>query len=342
MNLNHWEERGTEMAEILSQNEIDELLNALDSGELNVTEIQKDTEEKKVKLYDFRRPNKFSKDQLRTMQVIYENYSRLMASYLSGILRSFCQADVISVEPQTYYEFINSLPDPVVLGVMDFRPLSGSAIMEISPDIAFTIIDKLLGGCGRLLNSKRDFTEIEISLIQRIINKLVFLMNEPWANVINTDFKLDRVETNPQFAQFISPNETIAIITMNISIGEVEGIINICIPHMVVEPIIDQLSTKYWYSSGVGKNGDNDQSHLLAKRIEDTCVDLKAVLGVIEISVREFIGLQIGDVITLERQVKDEISLVVGGREKFSGIIGTRNNKYAVQITKRKGGSKDE
>ena len=126
------------MAEILSQSEIDELLSALDSGEFNVTEIQKDIEEKKVKLYDFRRPNKFAKDQLRTMQVIYEIYSRLMASYLSGILRTFCQAEVISVEPQTYYEFINSLPDPVVLGILDFRPLNGSAIMEIS-DIIFPL-----------------------------------------------------------------------------------------------------------------------------------------------------------------------------------------------------------
>lgn len=338
MNMNRWEEEGTEMTEILSQNEIDELLNALNSGEFNVTEIQSDIEEKKVKLYDFRRPNKFAKDQLRTMQVIYENYSRLMASYLSGILRSFCQVEVISVEPQTYYEFINSLPDPVVLGILNFRTLSGSTIMEVSPDIAFSIIDKLLGGSGRLIHNKRDFTDIEISLVQKIINQMVSLMDEPWANIIHTEFKLDRIETNPQFAQIISPNETIAIITMNISIGEVEGIINICIPHMVIEPILGQLSTKYWFSSGVEKDGDKDQSILLVKRIEDTYVDLRAVLGIAEITVREFIGLQTGDVITLQNQVKEEISLVVGEQEKFSGIMGTKSNRYAVQVTKRKGG----
>lgn len=325
------------MAEILSQNEIDDLLNALNSGELNVTEIQDDVEEKKVKLYDFRRPDKFAKDQLRTMQVIYENYSRLMASYLSGVLRSYCEVEVISVEPQTYYEFINSLPDPVVLGFLDFRPLSGSAIMEISPDIAFTIIDKILGGSGRLIPHKRDLTEIEIILIRRIVNQLLSLMHEPWANVIQTDFRLERIETNPQFAQIISPNETIAIITMNITIGEIEGMINICIPHMVIEPIIDQLSTKHWFSSGLEGSKANDQSAILAKKIEDTYIDLRAVLGMAEITVREFVGLQIGDVIRLENQAKEEISLVVGGQDKFSGIIGTKNNRYAIQITKRKG-----
>lgn len=331
------------MAEILSQNEIDELLNALKSGEFNVTEIQNESQEKKVSVYDFRRPNKFAKDQLRTMQVIYENYSRLMASYLSGVLRSFCQVEVISVEPQTYYEFINSLPEPVVLGILDFRPLSGSAIMEISPDIAFCIIDKILGGSGKLVYNKRDFTEIEITLLQRIVNQLTSLMNEPWANVIQTDFKLERIEINPQFAQIISPNETIAIITMNISIGEIEGMVNICIPHIVIEPIIEQLSTRYWFSSGADENRRKTHSAQIEKSIRDAYVDLRAVLGIAEITVKEFITLQVGDVIKLDSHVKDEIVLVVGGQEKFSGIVGTKNNKYAVQVTDKKGGElKDE
>jgi flagellar motor switch protein FliM len=332
------------MAEILSQSEIDELLNALQSGEFNVTDIQKETEEKKVRVYDFRRPHKFAKDQLRTMEVIYENYSRLMASYLSGVLRSFCQVEVISVEPQTYYEFINSLPEPVVLGIIDFRSLNGSAIMEISPDIAFAIIDKLLGGPGRVINNSkaRDFTEIEISLIRQIVNQLTSLMDEPWANVITTDFRLERIETNPQFAQIISPNETIAIITMNISIGDIEGIVNICIPHMVIEPIADQLSTKYWFSSGFEKDKDSSKSELLAKKIKKAYVDIKAVIGTTEITVRDFIGLQIGDVIRLNKKAGEEIPIVVGGQEKFKGIIGTKNSRYAVQITAKKGGGRED
>ena len=168
-------------------------------------------------------------------------------------------------------------------------------------------------------------------------------MDEPWANVMRTDFKLDRIETNPQFAQIMSPNETIAIITMNIGIGEIEGIVNICIPHMVIEPISDQLSTKHWFSSGFKQDVDSDKSALLTKRIQDAHVCLSAVIGATRITVREFVDLQIGDVIKLDKKAGEEISLVVGGQEKFAGIIGTRNNKYAVQITKMKGGGpKDE
>ena len=129
-------------------------------------------------------------------------------------------------------------------------------------------------------------------------------MDEPWANVITTDFRLERIETNPQFAQIISPNETIAIITMNISIGDIEGIVNICIPHMVIEPIADQLSTKYWFSSGFEKDKDSSKSELLAKKIKKAYVDIKAVIGTTEITVRDFIGLQIGDVIRLNKKVK--------------------------------------
>lgn len=332
------------MAEILSQSEIDELLNALSSGEFNVTDIQKETEEKKVRIYDFRRPNKFAKDQLRTMEVIYEYYSRLVSSYLSGILRTFCQAEVISVEPQTYYEFINSLPEPVVLGIIDFRPLDGSAIMEISPDIAFSIIDKLLGGPGGAihLSKTRNFTEIEISLIEQVVHQLVSLMDEPWANVIDTNFKLEKIETNPQFAQIISPNETIAIITMNLSIGDIEGIVNICIPHIVIEPITDQLSTKYWFSSQSEKNAADAKSDLLASKIKRAIVDIKAVIGTAQITVRDFIGLQKGDVIKLNKKAGEEISLVIGGIEKFRGIIGIKSNKYAVQITQLKGGETED
>lgn len=326
------------MADILSQNEIDELLNALSTGELDAKEIKDESVEKRVKPYDFRRPDKFAKDQLRTMQVIHENYSRLIASYFSGILRSFCQVEVISVEPQTYYEFINSLPDPVVLGIYAFKPLAGSAIIEISPDVTYAIIDKILGGSGGLVEFKRDFTDIELSLIQRITTQLVATMNEPWVNVMKSDFKLERIETNPQFAQIISPNETIAIITMNISIGGVDGMINICIPHMVIEPIIDQLSTKYWFTSNLEGEKDESQTTLLTHQIEDTAVDLKAILGNSRITIKEFIGLQIGDVIKLETQMKDGISLAVGERKKFSGVVGVKNNKYAVQITDIKGG----
>lgn len=330
------------MADILSQNEIDELLKALSSGEIDVNEIQEQAHEKKITTYDFRRPNKFAKDQLRTLQIIYENFSRLMASYLSGVLRTYCQVDLVSVEPQTYYEFINSLPDPVILGIIDFKPLKGSIIMEFSPGIVFSIIDKILGGTGKFTDSTRDFTEIEIALIERIIKQLLLLMSESWTNVMDTSFKLARIETNAQFAQIISPNETIAIITVNVNIANREGMMNICIPHMVIEPIINQLSTKYWFSTKMTEEGNKDESSILTKKIEETYLELRAILGNAQITIREFLGLQQGDVIMLDRKVEEDISLVVGDGEKFSAIVGVKDKKLAVQITRKEWGEVED
>lgn len=325
------------MSDVLSQQEIDELLKALSSGELNINEIKEENQEKKIKLYDFRRPNKFAKDQLRTLQIIHENFSRLMTSYFSGVLRTYCQIDVVSVEPQTYYEFNNSLPEPVMLAIIEFKPLKGSIIMEFSPEIVYTIIDRLLGGPGKTPGKVRSFTEIEIVLAERLIRHLTGLMNESWANVLKTDLRLSRIETNAQFAQIISPNETIAIITMNAQIGEVEGIINLCIPHMVLEPILPRLSTRFWYSSKLDDEERDIQTEKIEKTIEKAELTIKAVVGETTITVGDFIGLQPGDVIKLDRKIKDDISIVIENRKKFCGIIGIKNKKLAVQITSKQG-----
>jgi len=321
------------LSDVLSQQEIDELLKALSSGELNINEIKEENQEKKIKLYDFRRPNKFAKDQLRTLQIIHENFSRLMTSYFSGVLRTYCQIDVVSVEPQTYYEFNNSLPEPVMLAIIEFKPLKGSIIMEFSPEIVYTIIDRLLGGPGKTAGKVRNFTEIEIVLTERLIKHLIGLMNESWANVLKTDLRLNRIETNAQFAQIVSPNETIAIITMNAQIGEVEGIINLCIPHMVLEPILPKLSTRFWYSSKIDDEERDVQSERIEKMIENAELTVKAVVGETTITVGDFIGLQPGDVIKLDRKINEDISIVIENRKKFCGIIGIKDKKFAVQIT---------
>lgn len=325
------------MSDVLSQQEIDELLKALSSGELNINQIKEEAEEKKVRVYDFRRPNKFAKDQLRTLQIIYENFSRLMSSYLSGMLRTYCQVDVVSVEPQTYYEFINSLPDPVMLAIIDFKPLKGSMIMEFSPEIVYTIIDRLLGGPGKTTDKVRDFTEIEITLTERLVRHLTGLMSESWANVLKADFKINTIETNAQFAQIISPNETIAIITMNALVGDAEGIINLCIPYIVIEPILPKLSTKFWFSGKMDEEDRDVQTEKIAKSIENTYINVRAVLGRTTITVRDFLGLQPGDVIKLDRKVEEDIAIVIENVQKFSGVVGIKNNRMAVQITSKQG-----
>lgn len=322
------------MADVLSQKEIDSLLNAWTSGEIDVAEIEEKPTDKKVREYDFRRPHKFSKDQLRTLQMIHENFSRAASSYLSGALRVFCDAEVAAVEPQTYHEFINSLPEIVVLAVVDFNPLKkNSSVIMLPSDITFAIVDRLLGGVGDLSEKSRSFSEIELALIERIIKRMLAIMGEAWSTVIKADFKLVRTESSAQFVQIVSPNETMAIVTINLNVGGVDGMINVCIPHLVLEPILENLSTKYWYSSRMQDETSNRSSSLLSKSIETADIECKAILGETTITVRDFLHLQHGDVIQLQKNINSDVDFFVGNIRKFRGHIGSRSKRLAVKIS---------
>ena len=252
------------MSDILTQNEIDALLNALNTGAVDVEDIKGDQTEDKIKKYDFKSPKKLAKDQLKTLQIIHENFSRMLNTFLSGYLRTYVQTEVLSVEELSYYEFSNSIVNPAVLSIIDFFPLNGQIIMDMSSVVAFTLIDRILGGQGKEVQESRPFTEIEITLIRNILKQIAVLMIDPWENVIELDPKLDKVETNSQFAQIVSPNETTALITLNLKIGETEGFLNICIPHIVIEPILPKLSTKFWFAN-IGKQITKKDRHVIEK-----------------------------------------------------------------------------
>lgn len=320
------------MSDVLSQGEIDALLQALSTGEVDVTEITEETKEKKVKKYDFRRPDKFAKDQLRTLQIIHENYARLLNTFLSGYLRSLTQVELLTVEQLTYYEFSNSISNPAVLGIVDFSPLSGQIIVDITPDIAFVMIDRILGGIGSVLDETRTFTEIEITLLRKIMKQIIKIVKEPWENVLNVEPRLEKIETNSQFAQIVSPNETIALITLSVRIGEVEGMINICIPHLVIEPMLQNLSTKFWFAT-LNKERTSEDEMMLTSRVEKTEVELKAVIGETYITVSDFLDLQIGDVIQLDTLISDDVKIYIGDSMKFSGKPGTKKKNVAIQIS---------
>lgn len=320
------------MSDILSQNEIDALLNALNTGEVDVNEITEEKSEKKIKLYDFKSPKKLAKDQLKTLQIIHENFSRGLNTFLSGYLRTYVQTEVVSVEELSYYEFSNSIVNPAVLSIIDLYPLSGQIIIDMSSTVAFTLIDRILGGQGRGMDETRSFTEIEITLIKKIIKQVTTLMIDPWENVIELEPKLDKIETNSQFAQIVSPNETTALITLNLKVGEVEGYLNICIPHIVIEPILPKLSTKFWFSS-ISKEVTEKDKTLLEKRLVGSTVDVTVELGHTYITVSEFLGLQLGDVIVLDKNPNKELEIKVGKRHKYFGAPGTVKNKVAVKIT---------
>ena len=319
------------MGDVLSQNEIDNLLQALSSGELDVEGI-KEQDEKQVKDYDFARPSKFSKEHLRTLEIIFENYGRLLSTNLPVYLRKNVQVEVMNSEAVTYSEFSNALSNPVLLGIINFAPLQGNIILEMASNLGYAIVDRMLGGRGESLERVRDFSEIERLIIERIFIVCVNLMSEPWKNVVEIQPRLERIETNSQFAQIISPSEMIAIVTINIKVGDVEGLMNVCLPYLTLEDVVDKLNTKYWYSNLKNKD-ETDYSDTIEFMIQRAKVPVKAVLGNSVVSVNDFATLQPGDIIRLDRKVEDELDIYVGNIRKFTALPGSSEDKYAVRIT---------
>lgn len=319
------------MGEVLSQSEIDNLLAALSSGELDVEQMQ-DTPDKQVKDYDFKRPAKFSKEHLRTLEIIFEHYGRLISTNLPVYLRKNIQVSVASSETVTFSEFTNALANPVILGIVDFRPLPGNIIIELSSNLGFAMIDRMLGGQGLPLEKNRDFSEIEMSILQKMMIICMQLMREPWRTVIDIEPVMDRIETNAQFAQVIAPSEMIAIVSMSLKIGEAEGFLNICLPYFTVEDIMDKLNTKYWYSTmqQSDKMDYEEQIESLIKRVD---VPVKAVLGKNQVSVNDFLNLQVGDIIRLDTRVDSEMDIFVGNIRKFTALPGSSKDNYAIRLT---------
>lgn len=319
------------MSDILSQSEIDNLLKQLSEGDLDVDQIQGE-DEKQVKNYDFSRPTKFSKEHLRTLEIIFEHYSRLISTNLPVYLRKNVQVSVASSETVTFSEFSNALSNPSVLGIVNFAPLNGNIIIEIATNLCYTMLDRMLGGSGQPLEKSRDFSDIELTILQKLLVMFTQLMREPWKNVVEISPVLSRLETNPQFAQVIAPSDMIAIVTLNMKIGDVEGMVNICLPFFTLEDVMDKLNTKYWFST-MQENHDEHYEEYIESMIRRVDIPIKAVLGRNTISVNDFLNLQVGDCIRLDSRVDTDMNVYVGNIKKFTALPGTDRDSYAVQIT---------
>ena len=206
------------------------------------------------------------------------------------------------------------MSNPVLLGVVSMKPLAGNMVMEMASNLGFAIVDRLLGGTGTALDKERDFSEIELTIIERIFSICVNLLKEPWENVIKVTPRLERIETNSQFAQIISPTETIAIITINL------------------EPVMDKLNTKFWFSNMQEKD-PTMYGEVIENVISKTKVPIKAILGESKVNVSDFVNLQIGDIIKIDKKVDQELDVYVGNIKKFNALPGYFEDKYAVRIT---------
>ena len=323
------------MADTLSQTEIDALLNAFSTGTLD--DIEEAPPEARVKEYDFRTANRFSKDQMKTLNIVYDYFSRSFTNYLSSTLRTLCNVTVVSVEETKYQEFVNSLPTPVVLAIYSMVPLAGPTLLELSPDVCYAVISRMLGGGVKghsEIERTRTYTEIELVLLERILRQFTGLISEAWKKVTPVDATLDRVESSAQFAQIVSLNETVAIITLNCEIGDSSGLINFCIPQIALEPIIKKMTTQMWYSSeGPEKSALLPAIQDISNRIGQTLLPVIASFNDTLSTMKDVLNLQVDDVIILDHRVEQPLTVSVGPLPKFHAKIGVREKKYAVKIT---------
>lgn len=321
------------VGDVLSQSEIDALLAQLTGGgseEVVVpTTVGGNTE---ARLYDFAHPSKFSKEQLRTLENIFESFSRTVSSFLTGYLRTAVHLEVASSEQLLYKDFNLALMNPVVLAMSEWSPLKGTVMMELSNNMGYAIIDRILGGPGLGLKAMRDFSEIETILLERVLTQIMSYLPEAWETVIKIKPRLDRLETNSQFAQIMSPNDMVALVVLRIKIGSAEGHLNFCLPYLVLEPIMDKLKTSYWFSQ-------HDIEDIEAYRIkveeklERAMVPVSAIIGKTTVMVSDFVNLQKGDVLKLDSYVNSDLEIKIGNLLKFYAKPGTIRGKYAFQIS---------
>jgi len=319
------------LVDVLSQNEIDALLAALSSGEMDAEELKKEESQKRVRSYDFKRAVRFSKDHIRSLTRIHENFARYLTTYFSAQLRTFVQINVVQVEQLPYDEFIRSIPKMTILNIFEAEPLEGRMVLEVHPNIAFAMLDRLLGGMGTAPNKIGALTEIESIILEKIFSRAFDSLQEAWKTVIDLHPRLEALETNPQFMQIVSPNETIALISLSTKIGETTGMLNLCIPHVVIEPLMPRLSAHQWFASQKKTRAPEEQMQL-EQRVVKATLPIVAELGSSQITVQEFLNLSVGDVIVLNRTTKQGLEIKVGDKVKYIGSPGTVRDRLAVQI----------
>jgi flagellar motor switch protein FliM len=323
------------MTEVLSQDEIDQLLTAINAGETEPEDFKPAADTREIKIYDFKRPDKFSKEQIRTISIMHETFARLTTNALSANLRSMVHVHVASVDQLTYEEFIRSIPTPTTLAVINMDPLKGNAILEIDPAITFSIIERLFGGTGEGTKSQHELTDIEAAVMEGMIVRILGNMREAWAQVIDLRPRLGQIETNPQFAQIVPPTDMVVLVTLETKVGEVEGMMNFCIPYLTIEPIIGKLSAQFWYSSA-RRAATNENLNTLKEKLSTVDVTIVAEIGKINIPIKDVLSLRVNDVVRLYNvRVGDTFSLNIGNKRKYLCRPGIVGKKIAVQIIKK-------
>ncbi len=325
--------------EILSQEEIDALLKTLTEGEEAAETVKQEIEkekvsERRIKVYDFRRPERFSKDQIRTFHMIFSAFSRLASSSLAAFLRSRVQINLLSVDQLTYDEFVRSVPNPTYLCIFSMLPLEGRCLLQISLDIVFLMLDRLLGGPGDVPTNTRALTEIENRIMGGIMERVMMAMAEAWSSIYSIEPRIEAMESNLEFVQIVSGNDMVILFSFEIEIGDRQGMLTMCIPYIVVEPITRSLSASLWFASR--KSSDPEIQKNVERLITRVKLPISVELGRTNISLGDFLNLEVGDVVVLDQRIDRPLNVRVGKRVKMVGVPGRVGSRIAVRVDRLK------
>ena len=281
-----------------------------------------------VRLYDFRRPDKFSKEQMRTLQMLHDNFARMLTTIFSTQFRAVVQVSVADVQQQTYGELMAGIHEPAVLAVVSLAPLEGSALIEIDTGLVFPMLDRLFGGPGQGTDVRRALTDIEVAVLEKVVTSMLGALAESWANLVRLTPGLRSIESNPMFTQIVAPNEICASITLQVRLGPHDGRVQLCLPYVVLEPILPKLSTQQWFAL----ERKVQQDAKVGAELERVVVNLWVRLGTATVTLQELLNLERGDVVQLDRRYGEPVELFVEDRPKFLAVPGRRGSRLAVRI----------
>ncbi|MDW5300373.1 MAG: flagellar motor switch protein FliM [Sedimentibacter sp.] len=325
------------MAEILSQSQIDELLNNLSSGDVDIQEIE--TNDKKIKEYDFRSPKKITKETIKLLKSIYENYCRMLSSRLTSVLRLMCDVTVEQVEESIFHEYNNALDDYVLMGLInvnypDKTTSDSQILMEISKPLSFVIIDRLLGGSGEEYEISREYTDIELSLLGNLLKQVIPQMGTSWEGTIDIGTELAKIETNSRFIQSINYNDTVIIVVLNVALNESTGKITICMPSTIISEVMKKANIFSKTSIKKLDQSLEDQKEIIMESLKTSKLTITGVLGKAQATLQDIINMQVGDLIILDKEVNSCVDVNVDGEKWFEGNWGNKKNKGVIKIKK--------
>lgn len=328
-------------AKTLSQAEIDALLTAVPAEGTSVQVTQRPVKARNVKGYDFRRPDKFSKEHIRTLQVLHQTFARLISNSLSSRLRTMTTIKLSSIDQVLYEEYIQLVPTPTVLHIIGMEPLPGSMLFEYSTSMGLLLVDRLLGGGGRPYDEPHEITDLEMALIGKFANSFQELLTTAWENVVALTPKLMGTELSAQFVQIAAPGDVVIMVLYEVQIGDQLGAMSLCLPYTTLEPALPKLTTQGWFVSSSRASGGDAERDSLRKQLQRVELDVSALLGSTNVTAGELVALQPGDVLRLDNLATREVPVRVGSRLKYQGLPGLAGNRVAVKITAVNSGMED-